>query len=170
MFQPYKAICRQLLTIVISALLQFICQCNPCCCISPLPLKCVCLRIKGGQHGCRKIKITRSEQRVLVLKQTHFSGKDDMQHHGMHNVAYLPHARKFEPQNQPFLSNTRTNNGTAGLRGPFLGYVSVNTLPRRRMTSRSNSTGWESPDLFTARYSLRNNITGFLCVVGAKAI
>jgi hypothetical protein len=25
-------------------------------------------------------------------------------------VAYLSHARKVEPQNQPFLSNTRTNN------------------------------------------------------------
>jgi hypothetical protein len=49
-------------------------------------------------------------------------------------VAYLPHARKVKPQNQPFLSNTRTNNGTAGLRNPFLGYGSVNTLPRRRMT------------------------------------
>jgi hypothetical protein len=43
-------------------------------------------------------------------------------------VAYLPHARKVESQNQPFLSNTRTNNGTAGLRNPFLGYGSVNTL------------------------------------------
>jgi hypothetical protein len=31
-------------------------------------------------------------------------------------VAYLAHARKVEPPNQPFLSNTRTNNGTAGLR------------------------------------------------------
>jgi hypothetical protein len=30
-------------------------------------------------------------------------------------VEYLPHARKVEPQNQPFLSNTRTNKGTAGL-------------------------------------------------------
>jgi hypothetical protein len=29
-------------------------------------------------------------------------------------VAYLPHTRKVEPQNQPFLNNTRTNNGTAG--------------------------------------------------------
>jgi hypothetical protein len=50
-------------------------------------------------------------------------------------VAYLPHARKVKPQNRPFLSNTGTNNGTAGLRNPFLGYGSVNTLPRRRMTS-----------------------------------
>jgi hypothetical protein len=29
-------------------------------------------------------------------------------------VAYLPHASKVEPQKQPFLSNTRTNNGRAG--------------------------------------------------------
>jgi hypothetical protein len=43
-------------------------------------------------------------------------------------VAYLPHARKVEPQNLPFLSNTRTNNGRAGLRSPFAGYGSVNTL------------------------------------------
>jgi hypothetical protein len=68
-------------------------------------------------------------------------------------VAYFPHARKVEPQNQPFLSDTRTNNGTAGLRDPFLGYGSVNILPRRRMTSHSNSTGWESNDLSTVRYS-----------------
>jgi hypothetical protein len=59
-------------------------------------------------------------------------------------MAYLPHARKVELQNQPSLSNTRTNNGTAGLRNQFLGYGSVNALPRRRMTSHSNSTGWES--------------------------
>jgi hypothetical protein len=44
-----------------------------------------------------------------------------------HIVAYLPHARKVEPQNQPFISNTHTNNGTVGLRNPFLGYGSVNT-------------------------------------------
>jgi hypothetical protein len=75
-------------------------------------------------------------------------------------VAYLPHARKVEPQNRPFLSNTRTNNGRAGLRNPFLGYGSVNTFPRRRMTSHS-STGWESRDLSTARYSWRNNRTQF---------
>jgi hypothetical protein len=62
----------------------------------------------------------------------------------IHNVAYLLHARKVERQNQPFLSNTRTNNGTVGLRNPFLGYGLVNTLPRRRITSHSNSTGWES--------------------------
>jgi hypothetical protein len=68
-------------------------------------------------------------------------------------MAYLPHARKVEPQNQTFLSNTRTNNGTVGLRNPFLGYGPVNTLPRRRMKSHSNSTGWESRDLSTARYS-----------------
>jgi hypothetical protein len=69
----------------------------------------------------------------------------------MKNItAYLPHARKFEPQNQPFLSNTRTNIGRAGLRDPFLGYGLVNTLPRRRMTSHSNSTGWESRELSTA--------------------
>jgi hypothetical protein len=76
-------------------------------------------------------------------------------------VAYLPHARNVEPQNQLFLSNTRTNNGTAGLRNPFLCYGPVNTLPRRRMTSNSNSTGWESRDLSTARYSWRNNRTEF---------
>jgi hypothetical protein len=72
-------------------------------------------------------------------------------------VAYLPHAGKVEPQNQPFLSNTRTNNGTAGLRNPFLGYGPVNQLQRRRMTSHSNSTGWESRDLSTARYSWLNS-------------
>jgi hypothetical protein len=76
-------------------------------------------------------------------------------------VAYLPHARKVKPQNRRFLSNTRTNNGTAGLRKPFLGYGSVNTLPRRRMTSHSNNTGWKSRDLSTARYSWHNNRTGF---------
>jgi hypothetical protein len=76
-------------------------------------------------------------------------------------VAYLPHARKVEPQNQPFLINTRTNNGTAELRDPCLGYGSVNTLPRRRTTSHSNSTGCESRDLSTARYSWRNNRTEF---------
>jgi hypothetical protein len=76
-------------------------------------------------------------------------------------VVYLPHARKVEPQNQPFLSNTRTNNGTAGLLYPFLGYGSVNTLPRRRMMSHSISTSWESRDLSTARYSWRNNRTEF---------
>jgi hypothetical protein len=68
-------------------------------------------------------------------------------------VAYLPHARKIEPQNQPFLNNTRTSYGTAGLRDPFLDYGSVNTLPRRRIMSHSNNTGWESRDSFTARYS-----------------
>jgi hypothetical protein len=76
-------------------------------------------------------------------------------------VAYLLHARKVEPQNQPFLNNTHTNNGTAGLRNPFLGYGSVNTLPRRRMTSHSNSNGWESCDLSSAWYSWRSNRTGF---------
>jgi hypothetical protein len=67
-------------------------------------------------------------------------------------VAYLPHARKVEPQNQPFLSNARTNNGATGLRDPFLGYSPVNTLPRRRMTSHSNNIDWESRDFSTARY------------------
>jgi hypothetical protein len=62
-------------------------------------------------------------------------------------MAYLLHARKVEPQNQLFLSNTRTNNGRAGLRNPFLGYRSVNTLPRRRMKSHANSTVLESRDL-----------------------
>jgi hypothetical protein len=84
-------------------------------------------------------------------------------------VAYLPHAIKVEPQKQPFLSNTRANNGTAGLRNPFLGYGPVNTLPRRRMTSHSNSTGWESHDLSMARFPWRNNRTE-LSVVGAKSI
>jgi hypothetical protein len=76
-------------------------------------------------------------------------------------MAYLPHVRKVEPQNQPFLSNTRTNNGTAGLRDPFLSYGLVNTLSRRRMTSHPNSTGLESRDLSTAQYLWRNNTTGF---------
>jgi hypothetical protein len=76
-------------------------------------------------------------------------------------VAYLFHARKVEAQNQPFLYNTRTNNGTAGLRNPFLGYGPVNTVPRRRMRTHSNSTDWVSHDLSTARYSLRNNRTEF---------
>jgi hypothetical protein len=47
-------------------------------------------------------------------------------------VAYLHHAKTVEPQNQPFLSNTGTDNGKAGLCNPFVGYGSVNTLPRRR--------------------------------------
>jgi hypothetical protein len=85
-------------------------------------------------------------------------------------VTYLPHARKVEPQNQPFLSNTRTNNVTAGLRDPFLVYGSVNTLSRRRMTSHSNKL---------ARSHVicpRRDIPGptiepsFLCVVCAKSI
>jgi hypothetical protein len=79
----------------------------------------------------------------------------------MDNVAYLPHARKVEPQNLPFLTNICTNNGTAVLRDPFVGYGSVNTLPRRRMTSHFNSTCWESRDLSTARYSWRKNRTEF---------
>jgi hypothetical protein len=78
-----------------------------------------------------------------------------------YSVAYLPHARKVETQNQPFLSNTHTNNGTVGLCDPFPGYGLVNALPRRRMTSHSNSTGWESRDLFTVQYSWHNNRTGF---------
>jgi hypothetical protein len=73
----------------------------------------------------------------------------------------MPHARKVEPQNQPFLSNTRTNNGTEGLRNPFLSYGPVNTLPRRRMTSHSNSTGCESRYFSTARYSWRNSRNEF---------
>jgi hypothetical protein len=48
------------------------------------------------------------------------------------NVAYLPHARTVEPQKQPFLSNTHTNNGTTGLSNPLLGNGLVNTLPHRR--------------------------------------
>jgi hypothetical protein len=68
-------------------------------------------------------------------------------------VAYLPHARKVEPQNQPFLSNTRTDNGTAGLRDPFLGCGSVNTFPRRRMASHPNNTGWESREFSSVWYS-----------------
>jgi hypothetical protein len=74
-------------------------------------------------------------------------------------VVYLPQARKVEPQNQPFLTNTRTNNGTVGLHDPFLGYSSVNTLPRRCMTSHSNCTGWESCDFSMVRYSWHNNRT-----------
>jgi hypothetical protein len=38
-------------------------------------------------------------------------------------VVCLLHARNVEPQNQTFLSNTRTNNETAGLRNPFLGRI-----------------------------------------------
>jgi hypothetical protein len=83
-------------------------------------------------------------------------------------MAYLPHARKVEPQNQPFLSNTRTNNGTVGLCDPFLGYGTVNTLPRRRMTLHSNSSGWESRDLSTVRYYWSNNRTEY-SAVGAKS-
>jgi hypothetical protein len=85
-------------------------------------------------------------------------------------VAYLPHVRKVGPQNQPFLSNTRTNNGTAGLRDPFLGYSSVNTLPRRRKTSHSNSTGWESRDLSKRDIPGATIEPSFLCVVGAKSV
>jgi hypothetical protein len=79
----------------------------------------------------------------------------------INTVAYLPQARKVEPQNQPFLSNTRTNNGTVGLCNLFLGYGPVNTLPCRCMRSHSNSTGWESRDLSTARYSWLNSRTKF---------
>lgn len=42
-------------------------------------------------------------------------------------VAYLPHARTVEPQKQPFLSTTRINSGTAGLRNKLLANGSVNT-------------------------------------------
>jgi hypothetical protein len=62
-------------------------------------------------------------------------------------VAYLPHARTVEPQNQQFLSNTLTDKGTEGLCNPFLGFGSVNTLRAGAMMSHSNSTGWESRDL-----------------------
>jgi hypothetical protein len=50
----------------------------------------------------------------------------------VHIVAYLSHARMVEPQKEPFLSNTRTNNGTTRLCIPILGKGAVNTLPRRR--------------------------------------
>jgi hypothetical protein len=81
-------------------------------------------------------------------------------------VAYLPQAREVEPQNQLFLSNTRTNNGTEGLRNSFLGYGSVSILPRRRMTSHSSSTDWESRDLSSAWYSWRYSRTR--CSVGGR--
>jgi hypothetical protein len=90
--------------------------------------------------GRRKRKKPQKKGRVAQLGCT-----------GGSNMAYLPHARKVEPQNQPFLNNTPTNNGTAGLSDPFLGYGSVNTFPRRRMTSHSKNTGRESRDSFTAR-------------------
>jgi hypothetical protein len=44
-------------------------------------------------------------------------------------VAYLPHARKVQPQKQSFISNTRVNNGTTELRNPLLNNGSANTLP-----------------------------------------
>jgi hypothetical protein len=47
-------------------------------------------------------------------------------------LEYLPNAKTVGPQKQPFLSNTRTNNGKVGLCNPLLGSGSVNTLPRRR--------------------------------------
>jgi hypothetical protein len=47
-------------------------------------------------------------------------------------VVYLCHVRTVELQEQPFLSNTRINNGTTGLWNPLLGNGSVNTLPHRR--------------------------------------
>jgi hypothetical protein len=42
-------------------------------------------------------------------------------------MAYLPHASEVEPQIQPFLSNTRTNNEAAELRNIFLGYGLVHS-------------------------------------------
>jgi hypothetical protein len=47
-------------------------------------------------------------------------------------VAYLSHARMVVPQNQSYLSNTCTDNGTVRLCNPFLGYGSANSLPCRR--------------------------------------
>jgi hypothetical protein len=32
-----------------------------------------------SEHGCRKMKITRSEERVFILTQTHFSVNGNMQ-------------------------------------------------------------------------------------------
>jgi hypothetical protein len=46
-------------------------------------------------------------------------------------MAYLSHERRVEPQKHPFLSNTRTNNGTTELCNLLLGNGSINALPRR---------------------------------------
>jgi hypothetical protein len=39
---------------------------------------------KGAQHGRRKMKVTRSEERVFIPKQTHFTVKNDMKQHQLH--------------------------------------------------------------------------------------
>jgi hypothetical protein len=52
--------------------------------------------------------------------------------HVINTVAYLPPSRTVEPQEPPFASNARTNNGTRGLCNPLLDNGSVNTVPRRR--------------------------------------
>jgi hypothetical protein len=49
----------------------------------------------------------------------------------VNTVAYLPNARRVEPQKQTFLSNTHTNNGTTGLHNPLLGNGLVNAIPHR---------------------------------------
>jgi hypothetical protein len=54
---------------------------------------------------------------VLFLRE----GISGVAYKRVYMVACLPHARKVELQNQLFLSNARTNNGTAVLRNPFLG-------------------------------------------------
>jgi hypothetical protein len=46
-------------------------------------------------------------------------------------VAYLPDTKQAEPQEQPFLSNTRTKNGTTRLCNQLPGNRLVNTLRRR---------------------------------------
>jgi hypothetical protein len=38
---------------------------------------------KGAQHGRRKMKITWSEERAFIFKQTHFSADGGMQQHGV---------------------------------------------------------------------------------------
>jgi hypothetical protein len=76
-------------------------------------------------------------------------------------LAYLLHARTVEPQKQPFLSNTHTNNGTTGLCSTLLGNSSVNTLPRRHndvTTQQCLGITWL---VFSVWSALRNNRTVF---------
>jgi hypothetical protein len=85
-------------------------------------------------------------------------------------MAYLPHARMVEPQHQPFLSKAPTDNDTAGLCNPFLGYSPLNTLPRRCMMSHptvlfGSHVTWLLCDILNATIEL-----GFLCVRSVRRL
>jgi hypothetical protein len=73
-----------------------------------------------SSHGV-KVGVWHSVSVLQIISQYFFS-KLNLGQYINNIVAYLPHARKVELQNQSFLSNTRTSNGTAGLHDAFVGY------------------------------------------------